>query len=48
MMVSDFITEHDCYLKLTKPEFDQARKCYPAILKAARVLFKYGAQTEGY
>ena len=39
---------HDSYLVLTDEEHERAKEHYPLILKAARVLFKYGAQSEGY
>ena len=48
IMVSDFISEHDGFLSLTDEEHAQAKVKYPAIPKSARVLFKYGAQAEGY
>ena len=47
-MVSDFITEHHGYLKFTKEEFEEVKMHDFCIPKEARVLFKYGAQTEGY
>lgn len=45
IMVSDFITEHSGYLTLTDEEHKQAKQhtdFFP------RLLFKYGAQGEGY
>ena len=48
IMVSDFITEHDGFLALTDEEHECAKAKYPAIPQSARVLFKYGAQSEGY
>ena len=46
-MVSDFITEYDGYLALDE-EYRRTVQLNPAIFKAARVLFKYGAHVEGY
>ena len=48
IMVSDFISEHDGFLRLTDEEHAQVKVKYPAIPKSACVLFKYGAQSEGY
>ena len=43
LMVSDFVDEHDGYLRLTE---EQAKR-FPQIPKEARVIFKYG-QSDGY
>ena len=48
IMVSDFISEHGGYLALTDEEYVTAEERYPEIPKSARVLFKYGVQSEGY
>ena len=48
IIVSDFISEHDGDLVLTDEEHETAKQRYPATPKAARVLFKYGAQSERY
>jgi hypothetical protein len=48
IMVSDFITEHDGFLALTDGEHEHAKLRYPSIPKFARVLFRYGSQSEGY
>ena len=47
-MVSDFITEHDGYLTLTDVEYEQGKQHHPNLEKTAQVLFKFGAQSEGY
>ena len=48
IMVSDFIMEHDGFLALTDGEHEHAKLRYPSIPKFARVLFRYGSQSEGY
>lgn len=48
IMVSDFITENDGYLCLTKSEHDIAKQADPDIPMAARTLLEYGEARDGY
>ena len=48
IMVSDFVDEHNGYLAFTAEEHCLAKETSPSISKSARVLFKYGADKEGY
>lgn len=48
LMVSDFITEHDGFLILTDEQHEHAKHRYAAIPKSARVIFRYGSQSDGY
>ena len=48
IMVSDFITEKDGYLRLTEEEYQVAKEKNPGIRKAARQLLEYGESREGY
>ena len=47
-MVSDFIDEHGGYLCLNPEEQEVAKLSQPDLPSAARVLFKFGAQGDGY
>ena len=47
-MVSDFITEHFGYLKLTDEEYERAKITNPKLPQSACVVLKYGVQSEGY
>lgn len=44
LMVSDFIDEHHGFLRLTSEEHELAKLLHPGLPKAARVVFKFGAQ----
>ena len=48
IMVSDFITEKDGYLRLTEEEYQSAKEKNPGIRKAARQLLEYGESRKGY
>ena len=49
IMVSDFIDEHNGYLRLNDEEFEQAKVTYgPTMKKEARELLEYGDNKEGY
>ena len=48
IMVSDFIDEHNGYLRLSDAEYKQAHSSHPGLWKEVRFLLKYGASTEGY
>ena len=47
-MVSDFVDEFNGLLTLTEGEFERGRLMYPDLKKKARVLLKYGVESEGY
>ena len=47
-MVSDFVDEHDGYLRLTDEQFAVAKVDNPTIAQTARVTFLYGSEREGY
>ena len=48
IMVSDFIDEHNGYLRLSSEELEDARSTDPNFPKEARELFEYGAARAGY
>ena len=48
IMVSDFIDEHNGYLRLTDEEFTQGLQRHPDIKRQARVFLEYGENKEGY
>lgn len=48
IMVSDFIDQHNGYLKLTDAEFAAARRADRHAVQSARVLLEYGVEREGY
>ena len=48
LMVSDFIEEHNGYLKLTDTEYEEARSHHPNLWKEARYILKYGTDSQGY
>ena len=48
IMVSDFVDEYNGLLALTDEEFWRGKLQYPNLKQAARVLLKYGAESEGY
>jgi len=48
IMVSDFITENDGYLRLTQAEYDAKKQTDPDICMGARVLIEYGESRDGY
>ena len=48
VMVSDFVDEHDGYLRLTDEQFAVAKVDNPTIAQTARVTFLYGSEREGY
>ena len=47
-MVSDFIEEHNGYLRLTEEEFTQGLQKYPGLKRQARSFLEYGENKEGY
>ena len=47
-MVSDFIEEHNGYLKLTDAEYEEDRSSLPGLWKEAQYILKYGADNQGY
>jgi len=47
-MVSNFIEEHNGFLRLSNNEFAQGKLQFPDLQQEARVLLKYGAEYEGY
>ncbi len=47
-MVSDFIDEHNGYLKLTDNEYARGRTIYPQLKWQAREFLEYGENKEGY
>jgi len=48
IMVSDFVEEFNGLLRLTDEEFERGKLVYPSLKKKARVLLKYGVESEGY
>ena len=48
IMVSDFIDEHNGYLRLTDEEFMQAVDHVDGLQKEARAFLEYGKEHEGY
>ena len=48
LMVSDFIDEHCGFLRLSAEEYEITKLAKPDLPAAARVLFKFGAQGDGY
>ena len=48
LMVSDFIDEHDGFLRLSEQEHQQAKAVNPSIQQQARVVFEYGSERGGY
>ena len=48
LMVSDFIDEHDGFLRLSQEQYEEAKRVNPNISKQARVVFEYGAERGGY
>ena len=48
LMVSDFIDEHAGYLHLSPEEHEIAKLSMPDIPDKARIVFKFGAQGDGY
>ena len=47
-MVGDFIDKHHGFLRLTSEEHELAKLSHPGLPKAARVIFKFGTQGQGY
>ena len=47
-MVSDFIDQHNRYLKLTDAEFAAVKQADRRAVQSARVLLEYGVEHEGY
>jgi len=47
-MVSDFVYKFNGLLKLIEEEFERGKLEYPNSKKKARVLLKYGVESEGY
>ena len=48
IMVSDFVDEHNGYLRLTDAEFDREKNSHPGLWKEARCFLKIGAEYKGY
>ena len=48
IMVSDFIDEHNGYLRLTEEEFSEAVKNNPQLRRQAREFLEYGKDHDGY
>ena len=48
LMVSDFIEEHNGYLRLAPEEHAIAKLAHANLPKETRVVFKFGAQGDGY
>lgn len=48
IMVSDFIDEHNGYLRLSDEEYDREKGSHPGLWKEARCFLKIGAEYEGY
>ena len=48
IMVSDFIDEHNGYLRLSDDEYEQFKESHPGIKRQARAYLEYGENKEGY
>ena len=48
IMVSDFIEQHNGFLRLTDAEFAVAKAADPDMVQKAQALLEYGAEREGY
>ena len=48
IMISDFVGEHDGFLRLTDEQFTHARRVNPEICQCARIQFEYGVERDGY
>ena len=48
IMVSDFISEQDGYLKLSDQEFAIGRTIFPGLKQYARAYIEYGENRDGY
>ena len=48
IMVSDFVDEHNGYLRLSNQQYEESRATHPGLQKDARFLLKYGTNAEGY
>ena len=48
IMVSDFIDEHNGYLRLCDEEYERSKTCHPGIKIYARKYLEYGENKEGY
>ena len=48
LMISDFIDEYGGYLSLAPEEHEIAKLTYPDLPAKARIVFKFGAQGQGY
>ena len=48
LMVSDFIDEHDGFLRLSEQQHQQAKAVNPNVQQHARVVFEYGSERGGY
>lgn len=48
LMISDFIDEHNGFLRLTPQEHEEAKNLHPNLPMVARVVFKFGALGQGY
>ena len=48
LMISDFIEEHGGYMQLAPDEHEIAKVSMPDLPQKAHVIFKFGAQGDGY
>ena len=48
IMVSDFIDEHNGYLRLTEEEYSEAVENHPQLRRQAREFLEYGKERDGY
>ena len=48
IMVSDFIDEHNGYLRLCDEEYERSKTCHPGIKIYTRKYLEYGENKEGY
>ena len=48
IMVSDFIEEHNGYMRLTDKEYERAKNTHPRLKRQARIFLEYGENKEGY
>ena len=48
IMVSDFISEHDGFLRLSDQEYEEAHVNHPGLWKDAQFMLRYGSSSVGY
>ena len=44
VMVSDFVEEHECYLRLSDDQYKRTKAIDPSIAQSSQVAFEYGIE----